>query len=49
LKYAEIKAQVLYREWMLLKQFEQTDRALADKLANKIIEKTDIEARVNNY
>ncbi|KAI8897709.1 WD40-repeat-containing domain protein, partial [Globomyces pollinis-pini] len=49
LKYADIKLQLLFREWMLLKEFEQTDNALADKLNGKKAEKNEIEAKIAEY
>ena len=46
LKFADIKLLVLYKEWVLLKEFEKFDNALADKLRCKQNEKTDIEEKV---
>jgi predicted RNase H-like nuclease (RuvC/YqgF family) len=40
---------LLYREWVLLKEFEHTDNALAEKLDSKKAEKYDIEAKLSEY
>jgi hypothetical protein len=49
LKFADIKLLLLFREWMLLKEFEQTDNLLADKLNSKKGEKKDIENKIDEY
>lgn len=49
LKFADIKLQLLFREWMLLKEFEQTDNLLAEKLNAKKIEKNEIVSRIDEY
>ncbi|KAJ3323577.1 Cilia- and flagella-associated protein 44 [Boothiomyces sp. JEL0866] len=49
LKFADIKIQLLFREWMLLKEFEQTDNALAEKLNAKKAEKNEIDAKIAEY
>ncbi|KAJ3275132.1 Cilia- and flagella-associated protein 44 [Terramyces sp. JEL0728] len=49
LKFADIKIQLLYKEWMLLKEFEQTDNLLADKLNAKQAEKNEIDAKIAEY
>jgi hypothetical protein len=46
-KLADMKLLLLYREWVLLKEFEKFDNALADKLNNKKSEKIEIDAKVN--
>ncbi|KAI8853753.1 hypothetical protein BC829DRAFT_276544 [Chytridium lagenaria] len=46
IKFADIKLLLLYREWMLLKEFEKYDNALADKLVMKRNEKADIDAKI---
>jgi hypothetical protein len=48
-KFAEIKLQVLFREWLLLKEFEQTDNKLAEKVNAKKAEKNEIEAKIDEY
>ena len=49
LKFADVKHQLLFQEWILLKEFEQTDNELADKLNNKKIEKNEIDAKVTSF
>ncbi|KAJ3173567.1 Cilia- and flagella-associated protein 44 [Geranomyces variabilis] len=46
LKSADIKLLLLYREWVLLKEFEKHDNALADKLVQKRSEKNDIDTKI---
>lgn len=46
LKSADIKLLLLYHEWMLLKEFEKFDIALADKLDGKRSEKLEIDFKV---
>lgn len=46
LKSADMKLLLLYKEWVLLKEFEKHDNALADKLAQKRMEKDEIDAKV---
>ncbi|KAJ3023852.1 Cilia- and flagella-associated protein 44 [Thoreauomyces humboldtii] len=46
LKSAEIKLLLLYREWVLLKEFEKHDNFLADKLVQKRSEKNDIDTKI---
>jgi hypothetical protein len=48
LKFADIKLLVLYREWILLKEFEKFDNSLAEKLKLKQKEKFEIEQKVIN-
>ncbi len=49
LKFADIKLELLFREWMLLKEFEQTDNKLAEKSNSKKAEKQDIESKIDEY
>ena len=44
----EMKYILLYREWVLLKEFELNDNLLADKLRQKKTEKKDITAKVSS-
>ncbi len=46
LKAADLKLLLLYREWVLLKEFEEHDHGLSDKLKSKLGEKHDIHERV---
>ncbi|KAI8915149.1 hypothetical protein DFJ77DRAFT_430281 [Powellomyces hirtus] len=46
LKSADIKLLLLYREWVLLKEFEKHDNFLADKLVQKRSEKNDIDNKI---
>lgn len=46
LKFADIKLLVLYKEYVLLKEFEKYDNVLSEKLATKENEKTDIESKI---
>ncbi|KAJ3035172.1 Cilia- and flagella-associated protein 44, partial [Rhizophlyctis rosea] len=46
LKFADMKLLLLYQEWVLLKEFEKHDNALADKLINKRNEKDEIDVRI---
>ncbi|KAJ3110143.1 Cilia- and flagella-associated protein 44 [Phlyctochytrium bullatum] len=46
IKFSDIKLLLLYREWMLLKEFEKHDNHLADKLVTKKNEKADIDAKI---
>ncbi|KAJ3045333.1 Cilia- and flagella-associated protein 44 [Rhizophlyctis rosea] len=48
LKFADMKLLLLYQEWVLLKEFEKHDNALADKLINKRNEKDDIDVRIKD-
>ncbi|KAJ3297198.1 Cilia- and flagella-associated protein 44 [Borealophlyctis nickersoniae] len=45
-KFADMKLLLLYREWVLLKEFEKYDNALADKLVMKRNEKDDIDLKI---
>jgi hypothetical protein len=49
LKFAEIKLHVLFREWVLLKEFEHTDNSLSEKLNSKKGEKKEIEVKIGEY
>jgi WD40 repeat protein len=49
LKYADIKLQLLFKEWVLLKEFEQTDNVLAEKLNTKKSEKKELESKIAEY
>lgn len=49
LKFADIKLQLLFREWMLLKEFEQTDNKLAEKVNAKKAEKDEIDSKIDDY
>ena len=46
LKFADIKLLVLYKEWILLKEFEKFDNALAQKLQGKQNEQLEITEKV---
>jgi hypothetical protein len=46
IKFADIKLLLLYREWVLLKEFEKYDTKLAEKLSLKRQEKGDIDEKV---
>lgn len=46
LKAADIKLLLLYEEWVLLKEFEKFDSALAEKLNTKVSEKMDLDSKV---
>ncbi|TPX71174.1 hypothetical protein SpCBS45565_g01378 [Spizellomyces sp. 'palustris'] len=46
LKSADMKLLLLYREWVLLKEFEKHDRHLADKLTQKRNEKDEIDGKI---
>ncbi|KAJ3102122.1 Cilia- and flagella-associated protein 44 [Phlyctochytrium planicorne] len=46
IKFADIKLLLLYREWILLKEFEKHDNALAEKLIMKKNEKAEIDAKI---
>ncbi|KAJ3210900.1 Cilia- and flagella-associated protein 44 [Dinochytrium kinnereticum] len=46
IKFADIKLLLLYREWMLLKEFEKHDNLLAEKLIMKRNEKSDIDSKI---
>ncbi|KAI8820502.1 uncharacterized protein EV422DRAFT_496817 [Fimicolochytrium jonesii] len=46
LKSVDIKLLLLYREWVLLKEFEKHDNFLADKLVQKRGEKKDIDTKI---
>ncbi|KAJ3086753.1 Cilia- and flagella-associated protein 44 [Quaeritorhiza haematococci] len=46
LKFADMKLLLLYKEWVLLKEFEKHDNALADKLQTKQMEKADIDSKI---
>ncbi|RKO93288.1 hypothetical protein BDK51DRAFT_14775, partial [Blyttiomyces helicus] len=45
-KCADIKLLLLYREWVLLKEFEKYDNALMDKLTMKRNEKEEIDLKI---
>ncbi|KAJ3337627.1 Cilia- and flagella-associated protein 44 [Gonapodya sp. JEL0774] len=46
IKFAQLRMVVLYREWLLLKEFEKFDHALEEKLLVKATEKDDITAKL---
>jgi hypothetical protein len=46
IKFADIKLLLLYREWVLLKEFEKYDTKLAEKLSLKRQEKGDIDEKI---
>ncbi|KAI9094906.1 hypothetical protein DFS34DRAFT_227574 [Phlyctochytrium arcticum] len=46
LKSADMKLLLLYREWVLLKEFEKHDNQLADKLSQKRNEKDEIDGKI---
>ena len=48
MKAADIKLLLLYHEWVLLKEFEKFDTALAEKLDGKKGEKLDIDFKVTS-
>ncbi|KAJ3195546.1 Cilia- and flagella-associated protein 44 [Irineochytrium annulatum] len=45
-KFADIKLLLLYREWVLLKEFEKYDNTLAEKLVMKKNEKSEIDSKI---
>ena len=47
-KFADIKLLLLYQEWVLLKEFEKYDNALAEKLLSKKNEKLEIESKIDD-
>ena len=49
LKYAQIKLQVLYKEWLILKEYDDTDKLLIDKVEMWREEKRGIEERIEKY
>nr|KAJ3422153.1 Cilia- and flagella-associated protein 44 [Polyrhizophydium stewartii] len=46
LKFADIKLLLFYQEWVLLKEFEKYDTALAEKLSTKKAEKAEIDLKI---
>ncbi|KAL7754355.1 hypothetical protein RI367_000336 [Sorochytrium milnesiophthora] len=48
IKFAEMKLIILYEEWLLLKEFEKYDNALAEKLNVKRSEKADIDVKIQD-
>jgi hypothetical protein len=46
IKFGEMKLLLLYKEWVLLKEFEKHDGVLGEKLAGKQAEKADIDFKV---
>lgn len=48
MKFAEMKLLLVFREWVLLKDYENLDAELTSKLNAKIHEKKDIDLRVWN-
>ncbi|KAL5033039.1 hypothetical protein BDV3_000061 [Batrachochytrium dendrobatidis] len=47
LKFADIKLLLLYQEWVLLKEFETHDTALAEKLSVKLSEKNEVDQKIS--
>jgi len=46
IKFAEIRLILFYDEWVLLKEFQNHEAVLAQKLYNKKKEKLEIESKV---
>ena len=46
MKFAEIKLLLVFREWLLLKDFEKLDMDLTSKLNLKAFEKKEIDQKV---
>jgi GTPase involved in cell partitioning and DNA repair len=44
--FADMRLLLLYKEWVLLKEFEKYDNTLADKLNLKRTEKMDIDQKI---
>lgn len=47
MKFAEIKLLLVFREWLLLKDFEKMDEDLTARLNSRSHEKRDIDQRVD--